>query len=304
MNDTDEVTMLLRDLPPDLREPADRFEQVGERVRRRRRRHTAIAVGGAVAAVALAVPVAAQLLPETAEITPGGSETSAASEVAGPDVGFGGTRVTHLSDPVTITGTGAMTVHLGERPEGASGVGMVLDCLSAGEFIYPDGAGMICDSADAGTELTRAEDFESLAYVVGLARGAEEVEIRATEGASWRLTASYVSTELTEWGVNAKGETYGVENVNGTPDLLAVVAINGRQGYAYVSEMNAAWGQPTSPEHALELQEQRSGQAVSVPVYESDGETVIGEFLIGGGGDPADLGGGPAPSTATATWGP
>lgn len=103
------------------------------------------------------------------------------------DVGLGGTRVTHLGEPITTIGTGTVTVQLGERPKGATGVAMTLDCLSAGEFIYPDGAGMICDDADAGTERIAPGDFEALAYVVTLASGSEEIEIRATEGASWRL---------------------------------------------------------------------------------------------------------------------
>ena len=105
---------------------------------------------------------------------------------------------------------------------------------------------------------------------------------------------------MTEWGVNAKGETFGVETVNGSPDLLAVIATNGKTGYAYVAGMNSAWGpQPTSPEHALQMQEERAGQTVSVPVYESDGETVIGEFVMGGTDDPAQLG-----DEATVTTGP
>lgn len=52
--------------------------------------------------------------------------------------------------------------------------------------------------------------------------------------------------------MNAKGETYGVENIHGSPDLIRVFATNGTVGYAYVADMNIAWGEPTSPEHALE----------------------------------------------------
>lgn len=285
----------LQALPPELRDPADRFEQVGERVRRRSRRHTAIAVGGVAAAVALAVPVAAQLLPETTQIAPGGGveAPSGSDDVAGyprsTDVSPGGTRVTHLSAPITMTGTGTDTVQLGDKPEGATGVGLVLDCLSAGEFTYPDGSGLTCEEADAGIERTDPESFETQAYVVSLASGAEEIEIRATDGSSWRVMASYVSTEVTDWGVNAKGETYGVENVHGSPDLIAVVATNGKQGYVYAADLNAAGGpMPTSPEDALVQQQERLGQEFSVPVYESDGETLVGEFVIGGGGVSVD----------------
>ncbi|MCK0114341.1 hypothetical protein MWU75_19570 [Ornithinimicrobium sp. F0845] len=66
------------------------------------------------------------------------------------------------------------------------------------------------------------------------------------------------------------------------PTLIRVFATNGTVGYAYVADMNIAWGEPTSPEHALELQEGRAGEGVAVPVYELDSETVIGEFVVGG----------------------
>lgn len=287
--DNDRIIDQLHDLPPDLPDRGDRFEQVRDRVRRTRRRQTIVGSVAGAAVLALAVPLATQLLPETAEVGPGGggSVTVAPTEpVTAPtelvtndrDLPPGGTRVTHLSEPITQTGTGTTTVDLGEKPEGATGVGMVLDCLSAGDFTYPDGSGLICDDADAATA---PGDFEELAYVISLAKGSEELEITATEGSSWELTTSYVTTEVTDWGVNAKGETYGVENVHGSPDLIPVSTTDGEFGYAYVADMNTAWPEPTSPEHAVEMQEERAGEGVSLPVYESDGETVIGEFVIG-----------------------
>lgn len=204
MNDTDRLIDRLRDLPPDLPDPLDRFELVGERVRRRRRRHTAVAMGGTLAVAALAVPLGAQLLPQSAEVGPGGGVDQVTTGPVTNDADLlpGGTRVAHLSEPVTLTETGTATVELGSRPQGATGVGLVLDCLSAGEFTYPDGAGMICDT---GAEPSDLEDFPSMAYVVDLDAGSDEVEIRATEGATWRLTAAYVSTRFREPGPNAAG---------------------------------------------------------------------------------------------------
>lgn len=288
--DTEQIVAELQDLPPDLPDPVDRFEQIHERVRRTRRRQTLVGAAVGTAALALAVPLATQLLPETAEVGPGAGGTDGTGvvdTVTTPvtnesDLQPGGTLVTHLSERLTVTGTGTGTVELGPRPAGATGVAMVLDCLSAGEFRFPDGAGMACEGSDAGRQSVSDEDYAAASYVIDLAQGTEEIEIRtATEGARWRLTTTYVSTELTDWGVNAKGETYGVENVNGSPDLTAVIATNGQTGYAYGADLAAAHGpEPTSPDHALEMQEERAGQSVSVPVYESDGETVVGEFVI------------------------
>ncbi|USQ81449.1 hypothetical protein NF556_07315 [Ornithinimicrobium faecis] len=309
MKDTDRIIEQLRDLPPDLMDPVDRFEQIGARVRRTRRRHSVVGGVVGVAVFALAVPLATQLLPETAEVGPGGGGVVATADPSEPvtndaNVMPGGTRVTHLSEPITVTKAGTTTVELGEKPTGATGVAMVLDCLSAGEFTYPDGASMICDASDAREESVTEEDFVVAPYVIDLAEGTDTIEIRAADGARWQVTTAYVSTEVTEWGVNAKGQTYGVQNENGEPDLISAIATNGQTGYASVAEMNAAVGpEPTSPEHALKMQEERAGQTFSVPVYESDGETVIGEFVIGGAtrgeGDVST-----ATATATATMAP
>lgn len=73
MNEHD-IASRLQLLPPELPDPVDRFEQVRDRVRRRRRRRAAGAVVAGVAALAVAVPAAWQLL----------SEDAAAPAPAGP----------------------------------------------------------------------------------------------------------------------------------------------------------------------------------------------------------------------------
>jgi len=285
VNDTDRLIARLHELPPDLTDPLDRFEEVEQLVRRQRRRQVTAALVGGVAALALAVPIADQLLPEAAVGPAGGvtvthSPTSADVEYGGALPG--GTRVTHHSEPLTVTRTGTSTVPLGERPPEATEVAVWLDCLSAGEFVYPDGAGTICEAADATAPPVSADHFVVSAYVIPLAYEQQQITIEATEGSVWRLTTAYVSSEVTEWGVNANGDTFGVENKNGTPDLIAVVATNGNDGYAYADDLEAAGGpQPTSPEDAMVQQQDRLGQRFSVPVYASDGETVVGEFVIG-----------------------
>jgi hypothetical protein len=95
---------------------------------------------------------------------------------------------------------------------------------------------------------------------------------------SWKVVAGYVRTESSAWGVNAKGETFGVQRDGKSPDLLAVYTTDGRQGYAYVTDLDEPLP-PTSPADALAQQEADDGR--SVPVYESDGDTLIGEFRSG-----------------------
>jgi hypothetical protein len=80
------------------------------------------------------------------------------------------------------------------------------------------------------------------------------------------------------WKVNAHGQTYGIETETGTPDLVAVIATDGRHGYAYATQLEGP--RPTSPADALR-QEREDPNGYDVPVYESDGTTRIGHFHVG-----------------------
>ena len=62
------------------------------------------------------------------------------------------------------------------------------------------------------------------------------------------------------------------------PDLIATYATNGRSGYVYADELDGY--QRTSPTDALRWQEEHGDESRSVTVYESDGPTVVGEFVI------------------------
>lgn len=58
-------------------------------------------------------------------------------------------------------------------------------------------------------------------------------------------------------------------------------ATNGLEGYVYRDELDEATGiNMSSPEEALKWQRQTAGTTVDLPVYESDGSTLIGEFVI------------------------
>ena len=66
------------------------------------------------------------------------------------------------------------------------------------------------------------------------------------------------------------------------PDFIGAIATNGKLGYVRKDDLEEPL--PASPEEAVEitLQQLEDGPR-SVPVYADDGETVIGEFLVGGG---------------------
>ena len=75
--------------------------------------------------------------------------------------------------------------------------------------------------------------------------------------------------------------TYGVANDNGTPDLIAAIATNGRTGYVYARDLE----QPAPTTLQLGTP---PGETRTIPVYTSDGQTEIGPFLIGSPVDEAD----------------
>lgn len=279
---TDELSDLLRTLPPAMDGPPDRFEIVQRRARRRARTINA-GIGSAIAATVVAVTAALLISPtpstqsdgrDIATEPPSPTET-VRYEDAGPLPEA--TTAIDLSEPVTVTGTGTSTVELGSRPEGATAANVSVVCLTAGRIVYPNGASAVCDEPASDNEIA---DPRSANYIlIDLAPGQTSLRFRARADVGWKVVASYVRTETSEWGVNAKGETFGVQRHGKSPDLIAVYATNGKQGYAYVKDLD--WPVPTSPADARAQQEANEGRTRSIPVYESDGETLIGEYTNG-----------------------
>jgi hypothetical protein len=188
---------------------------------------------------------------------------------------------TQLGNMVTATRTGTATIDLGPAPATATDVSLSLTCLSVGTFNFPNGSSMSCTAADFRT--TPPSDGPA-SEVVPLGPGVDSVTITTSADASWTLRAMFVNRVTTSWGVNAKGETYGVMNQQGTPDLIA--ADQGQtSGFIKASDVNCASGpKPTSPAQALEWQKEHQNQSVSIPLYQSDGTTVIGTFILGSTG--------------------
>lgn len=107
------------------------------------------------------------------------------------------------------------------------------------------------------------------------------------------VTASSLDTPR-PYQVNQNGQTYGGMNPYAAvpqegPDLIAAIGIDGTEGYIYEGDLNGE--QPSNPEEAqvyMENLKQRAAKAARsneeysryIPLYDSDGVTVIGEFGI------------------------
>ncbi len=173
----------------------------------------------------------------------------------------GSDRVDDVADPVVVAATGPQVVDLGAQPSDATHVELQITCLTQGDVGFADGSSVTCGAGEVTT------------YALPVT-GSGTTTIDASSTLRWEGVFTYSHREATTLGVNANGDTYGVLGSDaGEPDLVAVEATNGRSGYVYATDL--AQDTPASP--AADT----TGTVRVIPVYESDGETVIGEFHQG-----------------------
>lgn len=83
--------------------------------------------------------------------------------------------------------------------------------------------------------------------------------------------------------VNEAGQTYGqAPTVDGAemPDLLSAWGNDGTLGYVLFSDLGM---EPARSIDEIEEANRRSEEKYTVPLYESDGKTIIGEFTVNEG---------------------
>jgi PASTA domain len=194
----------------------------------------------------------------------------------------GAPQDTLLANVVTASRIGTSTVALGPAPQGTTSISLTLTCRSPGTFEFPDNATESCSSQDLAQPPPRAQ---RAIEVIPVSPGQRSVTITATPGASWTLRAAYIKRVITPFEINAKGQSYGQMNASsGSPDLVQVVLQkNGHQGYVKSSDIDCASGQNVvkTPAEAIAWTAESKNRNVSIPIYESDGTTVIGSMNIG-----------------------
>lgn len=179
-------------------------------------------------------------------------------------VGFPGeTATTPIGRVITGTYTGTASLDLGIAPAGAGAVILDVTCIQGGGVITVPLNGRNADAVswdcDVRTDTTHIIDGKLPDP------GSTSITITADPGTRWSVIAQYATTSTTEWGLNENGQTYGVPNENGLPDLSPALATNGEVGYIFNRELMSF----------------REGEEGFINVYESDGTTVIGQFFIG-----------------------
>jgi hypothetical protein len=178
--------------------------------------------------------------------------------------GFPGeTTTTPIGIVVTGTYTGTASVELGAAPADAGAVILDVTCVQGGGVITVPlngrGADAVSWDCDVRTDTTHIDNGKLPDP------GSTSITITADPGTQWTVTAQYATASTTDWGVNENGQTYGVPNENGLPDLSPALATNGKVGYIFNRELMSF----------------REGDEGFINVYESDGTTVIGQFFVG-----------------------
>jgi len=83
---------------------------------------------------------------------------------------------------------------------------------------------------------------------------------------------------------NKNGQTYGssadASSPETEPELIRAIGVDGTAGYVLKKDLDGEL--PKSPEEAIAIQNSRSPGGRDIPLYDVDGETVIGVFHIGG----------------------
>ncbi|MGO4548440.1 hypothetical protein AB4Z29_26990 [Paenibacillus sp. 2TAB23] len=82
---------------------------------------------------------------------------------------------------------------------------------------------------------------------------------------------------------NKNGQAYGSDadatSSDTRPELISAMGVDGIEGYVLKKDLDGEL--PKSPEEAIAIQNSRSPGGRDIPLYDVDGETIIGVFHIG-----------------------
>lgn len=226
---------------------------------------------------------------------PSGQPTPAYPDAvaAPPGVLPGAPIISLLGEPISRNVETATQVSLTDRPAAATHARVTITALAPGSLNWGTDPG--------GNNPTASWDSHDIAADPGSVTWSDvplddSVDTLYLTPDAFRgiVTVQYVTHVPTTLGVNAHGQTYGVMgSLQGEPDLVSVTgaAPDGSpvEGYAFADELNATdpdhVGLPTSPEEALRWQRETAEKypnGWTIPVYASDGTTLLGVFRVGG----------------------
>ncbi|MCV4231242.1 hypothetical protein OHJ21_08695 [Virgibacillus sp. LDC1] len=94
----------------------------------------------------------------------------------------------------------------------------------------------------------------------------------------------HISDKHMNYPKNKNGQTYGsssdATSPKTEPELISAIGVDGTAGYVLKKDLDGEL--PKSPEEAIAIQNRRSPDGHDIPLFDVDGETVIGVFHVGG----------------------
>jgi hypothetical protein len=176
----------------------------------------------------------------------------------------GSTTVAPLGGITSDSHTGTGTLDLGPVPASAGAVIIDLTCLNQQETLIVPTKPQAPGSPESFVTIYCSGRIDPVHIKDALLPkpGSTTITITADPQTRWKATAEYASSFTSAWAVNARGQTYGLCNHNGCPDLMAARIIDGQEAYISTKESTALIG---------------SGYLN----YKSDGTTFVGQFPIG-----------------------
>ena len=185
----------------------------------------------------------------------------------------GSTTVTPVGGVRSTTHTGTGALELGPVPKGATRVIVTVRCVNPQGSISIKAVPQVktdpfevatfyCTGGGSVDPQGRVHPWHMKDALLPVP-GSTSITITADPGTTWTVAGQYATSSMTPWAKNAKGEAYGQCNIDGCPQLIGARATNGKDGFVLTTQFETFQG---------------NGY---IPVYESDGTTVIGRFSIG-----------------------
>lgn len=134
----------------------------------------------------------------------------------------------------------------------------------------------------------------AFALILGLMVGSYSINYAMTNDSAYKINekGQLVSPDtnqiITEdnfdpariYQINENGQTYGSSlyavSAETEPDLIIAKGVDGTIGYVYYADLYGK--EPKNPEEAITMQKLNSSKIRTIPLYASDGKTVVGEF--------------------------
>lgn len=198
-------------------------------------------------------------------IAVGGASAAAAAVLGAP----GSTTTTVHGAPLIETHTGSATINLRTLPRDASALQVEVGCLTPGTITITGLTTITCDQT-----LVEAARAYGATEGGNMVAGITHLDVSTTPGAQWVLRVAAVDEETVPWATNSHGQTYGLPNEHGRPDLIATTGTDSDgkpiAGYTRRADTPEAAASPApgkpSPRQTTTV----------VPLFSEDGAEQIG----------------------------